>query len=160
MGLLHGIYRLWSRVRQIVVRKWQWHRVRDACINMQAQRHVGDAAWRARMRATLSHFRKHTVIEAMWDLRMCFEHVQHKRLVQEAYAAGYPMDLLRVSMVSYTWPRTILTDAGVAAPALSPSRGIVAVSAFATFELTAYLIAAMRALVGRAPRGLHLPARR
>ena len=88
----------------------------------------------------------------MWDLRKCFELVQHGRLVQEAYHAGYPMDLLRVSMASYSWPRTLLTDSGVAAPALCPTRGIVAGSAFATYELTAYLIAAMRALVGEFPQ--------
>ena len=43
---------------------------------MQAGRQIGDATWRARLHATVARFGGETVIEAMWDLRKCFEATQ------------------------------------------------------------------------------------
>ena len=54
------------------------------------------------------------------------------------------MDVLRVSIMSYSWPRTIVLDHGVSTAPVHPSRGIVAGSSFATFELAVFLLSAMR----------------
>ena len=102
---------------------------------MQPGRQVGDVVWRSRVQALSGHQSQDTVIEAMWDLRKCFEHVQHQRLAQEAERWGFPLDVLRFSVLSYTWGRTLVQDSGVVAPQLYPRRGIVAGSAFAPFEL-------------------------
>ena len=58
---------------------------------------------------------------------------------------------IRVSLASYAWPRTMTADYGVVAHDMWPTRGIVAGSAFATFELTVYLVAALRAIQGEHP---------
>ena len=72
-------------------------------------------------------------------------------LIAEASRLGYPLDLLRLSLSSYLWPRRVVLDNGIAADPLLPGRGIVAGSAFATFELTAYLVASLRTLKGESP---------
>jgi hypothetical protein len=73
-------------------------------------------------------------IEFLWDLRKCYEHVQHKLVLQEAKAQGYPTTLLRVSLSSYRWARLIgmgtIVGRGVIA-----DRGIIAGSSHATFEI-------------------------
>ena len=62
-----------------------------------------------------------------------------------------------LSLTSYAWGRTLVHDSGIAAPELFPTRGIAAGSAHATFELTLYLLAAMRAMKGEHPQhGLSL----
>ena len=151
IGLYQEVFRVWSKARQPLVRAWQARFITDAVVHMQQGRQIGDAAWRARVRALDATDRGRTVIEAMWDLRKCFEHVPHDKLVEQASRLGFPMDILRVSVASYAWPRILTTDYGVVADALWPTRGIVAGSAYATFELTAYLVAALRAIQGEHP---------
>ena len=119
---------------------------------MQPGKQPGDATWRIRIKAIKAHHQRTALVEVMWDLRKCFEHVPHDQLLRQASKQRYPMDLLRVSIHSYRWPRSIVSDYNIVAEAIHPSRGIVAGSAFATVELAVYLIEALRELVIGHPR--------
>ena len=136
IGLFRGLFRLWSRCRQNVARAWQAGKAKDLQQwNMLPGRQIGDACWRAMVRARcLLQAGKHCV-EINWDIHKCFEHVQHHLLVSFARQLGFSLTILQISLSSYTWARHLVSPAGVCSPAIWPTQGIMAGSAFACFEL-------------------------
>ena len=116
---------------------------------MSGGRHIGDCVWRSLVRRVRQ--RDLVVIEGLWDIMKCYEHIVHCLLVAAARALGYPMAILRVSVSSYLWPRFIFGDYRVVATPIYPVRGIVAGSAFALDELAAYTIGAIRTTQHRHP---------
>jgi hypothetical protein len=78
------------------------------------------------------------MVDLLWDLRNAFENVSREKLWGFGKQFGYPVDLLRMSISSYRWPRYLLMGNLISRP-IGPGRGIGAGSAFATYELTLYL---------------------
>ena len=59
---------------------------------------------------------------------------------------GYPIRILRVNVNSYSWARVLLLDSNVVSDKLYPTRGIAAGNFGATFEITVYVLPAVRKL--------------
>ena len=102
---------------------------------MSAGRNVGDAVWRASARNVLASAAGLVSLEADWDVEKCYEHVSHTILADMAVRLNFPLVMIRVAINSYRAPRRLLWDAGLCTDALFPTRGIVAGSSGATFEL-------------------------
>ena len=88
-----------------------------------------------------------STLELNWDISKCFEHVQREQLMHLASELGYPRTALRLSLASYAWPRRLRGTAGMVTKPICSSRGIVAGSAFACYELIAYMYAATRSVL-------------
>jgi hypothetical protein len=128
IGLYPALYLLWAKARSSHLKAWQ----RDGppgtdTNNMQSGRRTANAVWRVRQAAAGEET---PTIEVLWDLRKCYEHVQHELVLQEAKSRGYPTTLLRVSLSSYRWTMGTIVGRGVVA-----DRGIIAGSSHATFEI-------------------------
>jgi hypothetical protein len=105
---------------------------------MAPTRHVTDSTYRSMLHRLLEPHLHHA--ELLWDVAKCFEHVKHKRLWNDATQHGYPVAVLRCSLLAYTWARRLLWDNGICSSPMRPSRGIGAGSFSATFELKLYMI--------------------
>ena len=88
-------------------------------------------------------------MEIAYDIRKCYENVPHHGLAIRAKSAGYPTRNLRVSMASYRWLRTLKRDRLVSHPLYAVDLAIIAGNAFATYELKAYMLDAIRAYSSR-----------
>ena len=146
IGLFPTLARLYGKARQSIIRHWMRENIKDATINMTSGRRVGDATWRHKVLSLLDADKKRFVLEGLWDVQKCFEHVNRRKLVNMAAALGYPMDLLAVSLSTYRWPRTVLIDKDIVSPPVWAATGIAAGSPQATYELATYTIMAMRAM--------------
>jgi hypothetical protein len=102
---------------------------------MLAGRQTLDGAWRAQVRSDIAHNDKQHSLEILWDVKKCYENVRHADLVDQGRKQGYPMALLRVSIASYCWGRHVILDHQVMSPPVYPTRGIIAGSSHATFEI-------------------------
>ena len=154
--LFRSGFRVWTRLTQGRVKQWAHQYMPDSFINNAAGRRPGDAVWRSLVRSDLELAAGRYVIECLWDVSKAFDRVPRDKLVHTAVSLGYPMELLRLSLASYEWQRTII-DGRLAADPLTPTVGIGPGSGFATYELAALLLASMRALqTAHVPHGLNL----
>ena len=103
------------------------------------------------MLGTLAEGTGRHIAEANYDFSKCYEHVDHHKLASLAESVGYPKVLLRASINSYRWSRTLLFDQNMVGDGVWPTRGIGAGSVFATFEITIYTIGAIRVLASMSP---------
>ena len=109
---------------------------------MQPKRHIGDVIWRTQVRRIIQ---EHLfVLEGLRDIDKCFEHVVHPILVREALELEYPLDILRLSLASYRWPRRLIGVLNMISDFILATRGVIAGSAFAVFELICMMVRAMR----------------
>lgn len=94
------------------------------------------AAWKQVARAELAGIASHTVGYgiALLDLVKASERVPHRLLALEAEALGFPIFLLRLSLVAYRLPRS-LRIGNAFSYLLVAGRGIVAGSGIATAEM-------------------------
>jgi ribonuclease HI len=107
---------------------------------MAEHRQVLDGTYRlvVRQLLKLEANPKTSLVDLLWDLRKAFGNVSRSKLWAFGKQFNYPVDLLRVSISSYRWPRHLLMGNLISRP-IGPGRGIGAGSAFATYELTLYL---------------------
>ena len=89
-------------------------------------------------------------LSALWDLKKCYEHVVHATLGAKAAVNLFPVVILRISLRSYRWPRRISRD-GAVSRAIFPTRGIIAGSVSANYELKCYLLDVLQAHVRAHP---------
>ncbi len=75
------------------------------------------------------------VLEILWDFVQAFDKVDRGRVWREGLRLGCPMVLLRLSMESYTWSRTVTTEGGLATEWMQAVCGVVLGSAFVVYEL-------------------------
>ena len=146
IGLFPSLARLYGKARQPIIRRWMKEAIPDPMINMASGRRVGDATWRHKILAIIDTDHHKYVLEGLWDVQKCFEHVNRRKLVNIAAALHYPVDLLAVSLSTYRWPRTLLLEKNIVTTPVWPNSGIAAGSPQATYELAAYTILAMRRL--------------
>ena len=151
IGLFRGLFRVWSRARRWMTRRWQVRHAGDAVLNMAPHRHVGDGTWRSLARNALTREDRAHSIEAQWDVTKCFENVGHEALIRLAVALQFPSAILRLSVASYRWSRSLIWDASIVMTELYATRGIVAGSGFATYELSAYTVVELRVIQAAAP---------
>ena len=98
-------FRLWPRCAQRRVRSWAKKALPDAELNNSQGRSPGDMVWRYATRADLAQANNQEVAEMLWDVSKAFERVNRSKLVALAQQLGYPMGVLRLSLLSYSWPR-------------------------------------------------------
>jgi len=149
IGLFRAIFRLWARARRPEVDKWAHTYAKDGVFSMAPGRQATDAVWRAQVKAAAT--RGTYSLELNWDIQKCFEHVQRPKLIEVATQLGFPAHILRISLASYAWPRRLRGYQGLVTDPIHATRGIVAGSAFACYELIAYMYAATRAVLLTGP---------
>ena len=116
------------------MRAWQQTKASDVRFNMQPKRHIGDVIWRTQVRRIIQ---EHLfVLEGLRGIDKCFEHFVHPFLVREALELEYPLDILRLSLASYRWPRRLIGDLNIISDCILATRGIIAGSAFAVLNLS------------------------
>ena len=121
IGLYTGFFRLWARARAQTIRDWTTTVPEYAeIVNMLPGRCTTDAVWRAQVMGMVADVEELHAAELLWDIRKCYENVLHAELQEQAREQGYPMALLRVSLVTSK---------------IFPKAGIVAGSSMATFEI-------------------------
>jgi hypothetical protein len=137
--LFRAVYRLHAKARAPSVRQWA-RTLRHPAINMAEHRQVLDGTYRLVVRQLLKQEAnpKTSLADLLWDLRKAFENISRGKLWGFGNQYKYPVDLLRISISSYRWPRHLLMGNLISRP-IGPGRGIGAGSAFATYELTLYL---------------------
>ena len=78
--------------------------------------------WRYTTRADMAQANNNEVAELLWDVSKAFERVNRNKLVALAKHLGYPMGVLRLSLLSYSWPRH-LVDGHLIAQPIHPTMG-------------------------------------
>ena len=151
IGWYKGLFRVWAASRRKLVRLWEERWASQACFNTGAGKAVGDGVWRAAVRSNLEVDKGRHYAEVLYDVRKCFENVNFSTLRRNAAAVGYPEVLLRVSLHSYRWQRTICDGVLAVRPLRATRQAIVAGSAFATFELKALFVLPMTGHMRRIP---------
>ena len=140
IGLFPTLYRVWSKARSHLAK--QWERAHTQGIGFAASRNASatDVVWRHSFLAESARNTGEHFCCILWDLKKCYETINHKMLLDAAAYHGYPISLLRMSLGAYQAPRRLLMH-GLVSRQIVPRRGIVAASSFATTELRLYLLA-------------------
>ena len=110
------------------------------------------------MRGSLAQHRGEVVVEMLWDISKAFDRVRRSDLLKKAVDLGFPLSILRLSILSYTWPRRLVYGSLVSRE-ITPTRGIGPGSAFATYELATLVVESLRLLQTKHPQvslGLHV----
>ena len=145
--LFRGLFRLWSRIRQGLVRRWQQEKCADHFLGNMAGRMAGDAVFRACVRAALAQQQDMVGYELLLDISKCFDRVKPEYLCKHAEDMGYPGQILRLSLLSYSWPRRLISGAGLVTAQIEPSIGIGPGSCYAIFELGMLLAPVIRRIL-------------
>jgi hypothetical protein len=138
IALFRAMFRLYGKARKNALQTWEKRIGLGHFFNMAPTRHVTDSTYRSMLLRLLEPPLHHA--ELLWDVAKCFEHVKHTRPWNDTTQHGYPVAVLRCSLLAYTWARRLLWDNGICSPPMRPSRGIGAGSFSATFELKLYMI--------------------
>ena len=107
---------------------------------------MGDGVWRTSVLAHTATADNQYTIEVQNDLSACFGSVNRQSLWDRAVELHYPLAILRVSLMSYSWRRFVSLDGIVAGSSLA-FRGIVAGSQFAIPELKSLFCAGLQEVV-------------
>ena len=99
----------------------------------------------------LQRFQDQSVYEAQWDISKAFDRVPHEKLIDQATQLGYPLVLLRLSLLSYKFQRMFVTNGSSASDPVFPQRGIGPGSSFATLELAVLLIESLMLIQQQTP---------
>ncbi len=85
---------------------------------------MSDAAWRtlATDQASLEEDDPPQMVELQLDVAKAYEFVDRTTLVEQAKLCGFPMELSRVSLTFYEWPRR-LSYAGLFSKPVCPYEG-------------------------------------
>ena len=150
IGLFRATFRLWQRCRRRLYKDWQRSQASDRFFAGSKQRSALDVSWRRAFRAESESSGGGLAVSALWDLRKCYDHVQHHLLAAFAIRVGFPCALLRLTLRAYRWPRILLKD-GVVSRTVWPRQSIVAGVTAATYELRALLVLHLREHVATHP---------
>ncbi len=149
IGLLPAAYRLWARVRQVEVRRWEvdWDRRYFAAARGKS---AADVAWLRSLRAEYASSTGATAASVLWDLKKCYEHGRYALLAHEAREVQFPLAVARLAVAMYAAPRRLMLDGAYAEP-IVPTRGFIAGCTHALAALKATMIRRMDAFVRRNP---------
>ena len=62
------------------------------------------------MKNTLAGARRQFVLEFLWDVSKAFDSVDHEKLEAAMRDLGYPVLILKISLLSYTWTRFLVVE--------------------------------------------------
>ena len=99
----------------------------------------------------LQRFQGQSVYEAQWNISKAFDRVSHEKLIDQATELGYPLVLLRLSLLSCKFQRIFVTNGSLASDPVFPQRGIGPGSSFATLELAVLLIESLMLIQQQTP---------
>jgi hypothetical protein len=136
------MFRVFSRARSNDIRAWVRENIPHDIFNTSPGRWCTDVTWRQQLRQDISQENEDTLrgfAEILWDIRKAFEHVGRQKLIELGTRAGYPMHILKMSLLNYEWARTIVYEGYAASTSLNSTRGVAAGGAFAAQELMLYL---------------------
>ncbi len=145
IGLFPSLIRIWMRMRRDLAQKWEREHARDYFYAGEAKG-AQVAAWQQAFRAEAAAQLDATYVQVLMDMVKAFERVPPAVLAREAAATGFPLQMLRLSVASYSLPR-VVGIGGVFSRRIAPRRGITAGSAFATTELRCMLMRTLDAVV-------------
>ena len=136
--LIYGTcQRVWGRLRRQMVRQWWASAIARhpvlGLLSAAPGRSPSERVWRIQVHAAGCDARGGATVTILSDITRCFDTVPWSAVIAGAVSMQFPLQLLRLALVSYGWPRTLGADGLLAAP-LHPTRGIGAGSAAAVFE--------------------------
>ncbi|CAK0794176.1 unnamed protein product, partial [Prorocentrum cordatum] len=143
IGFFKSFSRIYSRSLSHHCREWERNSAKSKHFNMAPHRHTTDSVWRAVVRGDIADHSGKFVATLLADLKQCYEHIGHHTMLSEGIRCDFPLFALKAALDSYRWPRRLLMDNAVGEP-LYPTRGIVAGSSTATFEVKGYMIPTIR----------------
>jgi hypothetical protein len=88
------------------------------------------------------------VLEFLWDVSKAFDSVDHGKLEAALRDLGYPVLILKISLLSYTWVRVLVVEQ-VCSTDIYPTGGVGPGSAYAIFELAGYMVDDLEAVLGK-----------
>ncbi len=130
IGLLPAIYRVWARARRREADEWEASHQRPFFAAAAGNGTV-DVMWRltARQEAGVQEGLEAAIVGE--DLASFYEGLDRGRLVAEAVAVGFPIQLVRAALGAYSMAHMV-TLQGRFAQELYPTRGIIAGCSLAT----------------------------
>ncbi len=149
VGLLPALYRLWARVRQPCVRRWEadWER---RYFSAGRGRSACDIAWLRALRAEYASSVGATAASVMWDLHKAYEHGSHTLLAAEAIELRFPIAVARLAVAMYATDRRLTLDGAFSKP-IKPTRGFVAGCTHALAAIKATMLRRMDVFVIKNP---------
>ncbi len=138
IGLLAGIYRLWSKARRAVADDWEAQHQRPY---FAASAGYGplDAVWRQAVRQEAGVAQGCEAAAVMEDMASFYELMSRGRLMAEAEALGFPGPVLRASLAAYAAPR-VLAMRGRISREVFPKVGVIAGCSLATTYVRIYYV--------------------
>ena len=110
IGSFKAPFRIWARARRGAVDAWESATVDKSYFNNSKGKRIGDGVWRTSVLAHIDSAENRFTLEVQNDLSACFESVDRQLLWDSAVALGYPLSVLRVSLMSYSWRRFVSLD--------------------------------------------------
>ena len=145
-----SIFRVWSRARLDLVKRWEREHTHHLPFGAQANRAPTDIVWRHAFKVERAQVDGGHFACILWDLQKCYEMICHHKLAAAAVKHSYPLAVLRICLCNYRSPRCILYRGLVSRP-IHAERGILAGISTATSELRLLLIDALTAHVSNHP---------
>ncbi len=138
IGLLPGMYRVWSRCRQPLVRSWE-SSIQSPLIGHQKGRSITELVFLQSARAEEAFLRADKCVTAMvlWDLSSYQEFINPELLKERCLELKFPEDILRVMLAQQSGQRLVSLN-GYVLEAGYPRRGIPAGDSFTTYAIQGY----------------------
>ncbi len=150
IGLFPCLVRVWMRLRRGMIAQWEQEHDKPYLL-AGAGRGADTAAWKQAARAECAAGAGASYAQLLLDLEKAFELVDHRVLIDEAIAVGFPLPLLRLSLAAYRLPRALAIE-GTYSSLIDPLRGITAGSGMATAELKVLLYRLLAAVAKKYPQ--------
>ena len=114
-------------------------------------RSASDSVFRTQVHAASLQTAGDTTAEINMDLEKAIDHVNWWKLQQAALALQFPTAILRLMLSVYMAPRLLVLQGDILSKALTPTRGSLAGSSFATLELAVLIIESLRQIQQQTP---------
>ena len=150
IGWYQSLFRVWSKARLTLVKFWERDYTNLLGFAAPKGRSPTDIVWRHALNGELATVSSKHFGCILWDIRKCYEFVNHEILIDCAHRHDYPLAVLRICLQSYRTPRRILLN-GLVSSFLEPTAGILAGCSKATSLLRLYLLDLMHSNIGSHP---------
>ena len=135
-----SVFRVWMKSRACFAKQWEVsHTTPLGSFAAERGKAPCDVVWRHAFKSEAAKAQKSHFGIVLWDLKKCYDMVDHHQLVKAALRHGYPLFLLRLSICSYRADRRIVYK-GMVSRVMRAQRGILAGNCFATTELRLILL--------------------
>jgi hypothetical protein len=154
--MMPGLYRIWSKVRQIEARQWE-AKHRRPFLAHQAGKSITDIVFRQSLKAEDGVACQDPLHSGavLWGLSNYYEHISHQTLIERAHATGFSSVLLKVILNQYSSTRLVATR-DLVQLVDHPTRGIAAGCGWATFLVQVYSLSPLDAWAEANSKGTDL----